>query len=234
MRIMYSEPYYFFQIRNRSLVLLFQSCIFDSRSSLQCEMLTSIFDSKFVVFLLATTHALHPRPMTHNIPASPTASLVIARADTIKRPSAPIVAGMLDPALKNGSNDRDHVPICNPLSLFPITNPADCNEAKRELLHASGALEPTDWYISQRWTYHTCDICLLPIQRHRAMKDTFSRLDIARDAQFVIDNCVTQSHGFRGGSIVIGEGLFEVAVLGRAQGGSWWDGVVKNENRVAK
>jgi hypothetical protein len=38
------------------------------------------------------------------------------------------------------------------------------------------------------------------------VKDTFSRLDIARDALGVVMECVTQLHGFRGGSIPIGEG----------------------------
>lgn len=51
------------------------------------------------------------------------------------------------------------------------------------------------------------------------VKDTFSRLDIARDASGVVIECVTQLHGFRGGGITIGEGAFEVAVLGRAHVG---------------
>ncbi len=55
------------------------------------------------------------------------------------------------------------------------------------------------------------------------VKDTFSRLDVARDASGVVMECVTQLHGFRGGSIPIGEGAFEAAVLGKAQVGEGWE-----------
>lgn len=158
-----------------------------------------------------------------NLPSQPNNNdLVLTRAQAIKPPSTPITTNTFDPTLVNSTNDRDHIPVCNPPPLFPITNPADCNEAKRDLLHASGALEPTDWYISQKWTYGSCGIFLLPSTHEGSTKDTFSRLEIARDAQLIANECVTQSHGFRGGFISIGKGAFDVAVLGKEPGGSWW------------
>lgn len=182
-------------------------------------------------FFFITTYALPSSPSTRYVATHLDDRLPLARAELIKPASIPINPNILDSSLTNQTNGLTYFPVCNSPPLFAIAHPKDCNKAKRILLTPAGASKLTNWYFEQRWTHGSCGIFLMPNERERNLKDLFSRLEIARDATFIANDCVTQLHGFRGGSIPIGKGSFEVAVLGKAQSGMGWDSVIGNYTR---
>lgn len=153
-----------------------------------------------------TTYALSSSPTVIHTILSFSDGLILAHMEPIKPPSAPVDQSSPDATLVNKKTSLNYVRVCNSPPLFPISNPADFNEAKRKMLHARRAIEPVVWCSEQRWTYGSCGIFLLPNMRERIVRDTFSRLDIARDASGAVMECVTQLHGFRGRSIPVGEG----------------------------
>ena len=106
-------------------------------------------------------------------------------------------------------------PRCWP-DLPPIPNPADCVQAKANmLLELPDPDEPVVWERDHGWIYESCVLYLgtswdarsLPIHR-----GTFSRMDIADCAERIQTDCVNVEHGYRGGKIGIDTGVFEVAL----------------------
>lgn len=106
-------------------------------------------------------------------------------------------------------------PGCWP-NIRPITNPADCVQARLHmLLEGPDQDDPVVWEKDRGWIYNSCvlyltisyDARVLPIHR-----GTFSRKEIAECAETVQTACVTEEHGYRGGKIAIDTGVFEVVL----------------------
>lgn len=124
-------------------------------------------------------------------------------------------------AADNGTKIPNFVPECFPdlpgpgPATPPITNLLDCGEAIRQLIAESHAVEPVVWFAHREWTYASCGVFLIPMYGIRTPRDTFSRLEIARDASVIQMQCANAAHGFRGGFVPIGVGVFDVALFGR-------------------
>ena len=97
----------------------------------------------------------------------------------------------------------------------PITDRADCPQAVMSMLYEGPDDEQLVWEETRVWIYGSCGVILIPSPVLPIHRGTFSRTDIARCAEIVRMACVTEEHGYRGGAIPIGAGVFEVAVHGK-------------------
>ena len=98
-----------------------------------------------------------------------------------------------------------------------ITNPADCTQAKLDiLLEVADPDEPVVWDTNRGWIYRSCVLYLMTSYDARSLpihRGTFSRTDIAECAEKVQTECVTAEHRYRGGKIGIDTGVFEVGLM---------------------
>lgn len=109
-----------------------------------------------------------------------------------------------------GSEDPVPMKIAN-----PITHPADCFQAVLKMLGEGPDRELLVWDGQRAWTYGSCGLYLLPASGLPVHRDTFSRTDMAHCAESIRLACVNEEHGYRGGVLPIGAGVFQVAVTGR-------------------
>lgn len=65
------------------------------------------------------------------------------------------------------------------------------------------------------WTHESCGLYLLPAPGLPIHRDTFSRMDIALCARSVRRACVNMEHGYRGGLVPVGAGVFHIGIAGR-------------------
>lgn len=141
-----------------------------------------------------------------------------------KRSTVPLTNIITSPTVliaENGTSSTNFLPACWPdfpspaPKAPPITNPRDCGEAIRHMINEGRATEPVVWFAQRDWTYNSCAIFLIPAGGIRTPRDTFSRLEIAREASAIQMACANGAHGYRGGVVPIGVGIFEVALVGR-------------------
>ena len=130
--------------------------------------------------------------------------------------SPPILSNSSSPALLLAENlVIRRRPGCWP-ETPPITNPADCVQAKfHMLLEGPNPDEPLVWDRDRGWIYKSCVLYLTTSSAARHLpiyRGTFSRNDIGACAERIQTECVTAEHGYRGGKIAIDTGLFEVSL----------------------
>ena len=101
----------------------------------------------------------------------------------------------------------------------PITNPSDCGVAVCELLASGQAIAPELWGPRiDDWKWGSCGLFLVP--KNPSSYDTFSRLQIAWEAQRVVAQCITEEYEYRGGDVRIGQREeFTLVVKGIREGG---------------
>ncbi len=100
-----------------------------------------------------------------------------------------------------------------------ITTVSDCGLAVREMIsEGSHAADPIRWgpdidrYLI--WAWGTCGILLIPNSPQSF--DTFSRLKLAEAVMRLVSACVTEAHGYKGGTTKFGpKGVFTLSVSGR-------------------
>ena len=115
----------------------------------------------------------------------------------------------------------------------PITNPADCVQAKLNMLvEVLDPEEPVVWESDRGWIYGSCVLYLVTSWDARSLpihRSTFSRMDIADCAERIQTDCVTVEHGYRGGKLGIAAGVFEVTLAPvRRSLEDWEEGVKSN------
>ena len=155
----------------------------------------------FAFFLLVTTSA---------VPTKRSLSLMTpSDVDPSTLSNSFLPAGVL------AKNLTARQPGCWP-DVSPITNPADCDQAKLNmLLEAPDRDEPVVWDRDQGWIFRSCVLYLITSWDARGLpihRGTFSRTEIAECAERVQKDCVNVEHGYRGGKIAIDTGVFEVAL----------------------
>lgn len=96
----------------------------------------------------------------------------------------------------------------------PISDRGDCLQAVMNMLFEGPDEELLVWEEARVWKYESCGLFLVASPRLPIHRATFTRVDIARCADIVRITCVTKEHGYRGGVLPIGAGVFEVAISG--------------------
>ena len=139
------------------------------------------------------------------------------------------------PLAKNLTAHRD--PGCW-LDISPITNPADCDQAKLNmLLEGPDPDEPVVWDRDRGWIYRSCVLYLITSWDARGLpihRGTFSRTEIAECAEKVQRECVTAEHGYRGGKIAIDTGVFEVSLAAVPSSLEGWEKGVKSNTTASE
>lgn len=140
-------------------------------------------------------------------------------SSTLPKPDSITPLALLN--TQNGTSNPGFVPDCWPdlpgpgPKAPPITHPPDCGEAIQEMFAEAPSWEEEVWAARRSWTHQSCGLFLIPMYGIRTPRDTFSRLEIAREASAIQIVCVNDAHGLRGGAVPIGIGVFEVALMGR-------------------
>lgn len=106
-------------------------------------------------------------------------------------------------------------PICGPDSGTPVTHPADCTQAILNMFSEGPDHELLVWDGLRIWAHGSCDLYLLPAPGLPIHRDTLTRIDIAQCARSIRRTCVNEEHGYRGGLLPVGAGVFNVGIAGR-------------------
>ncbi|KAL6722356.1 hypothetical protein ACLMJK_001463 [Lecanora helva] len=98
---------------------------------------------------------------------------------------------------------------CFPSGMTQIPQPDDCTSALAQITESATPLYPETWEKSFEWMSGSCTIWLFPRNRLSfsatdITPDTFSRREIAQQAKAVLQACMTEKQGYRGGRRFIG------------------------------
>ena len=99
----------------------------------------------------------------------------------------------------------------------PISNPADCPQAVLKMFYGGDAGALLVWDRQQTWEYASCSLQIVPVPELPIHRDTFSRTDIADCAESIRLVCMKQGHVYRGGTVPIAAGVFQVGLFGLSQ-----------------
>lgn len=151
----------------------------------------------------------------------------VFRVQLLDKPMLDDISGVANGTVSVNTTKLTYKPRCyndSPGEVRPIANPSDCHEAiVRVLLGQSQRTDPEIWTSRQEWNWGGCSIGLLP--QTPLSSDRFSRLQIARDSEVLLDTCVTKENEYKGGYIPIGWAMaFDVLLYARP----WAEGMGGN------
>ena len=99
----------------------------------------------------------------------------------------------------------------------PISNPADCPQAVLKMFYEGDAGALLVWDQQRAWQYASCSLQIVPVSELPIHRDTFSRNEIADCAESIRLVCLKQGHVYRGGTVPIAAGVFQVGLFGLSQ-----------------
>ena len=166
----------------------------------------------FASFLLVTTYAIPSKRILTTVSPNGVNSSTL---------SPPRMSTVLQ-ANNLAANPTWHHPRCwsdHPIAgsmekPSPITDRGDCLQAVYNMLYEGPDEELLIWEEPREWKYESCGLFLVASPRLPIHRATFTRVDLARCADIIWIACVTREHGYRGGSLPIGAGVFQVVISG--------------------